>query len=293
MASKASQAATIRATRGISLPARPSGYPLPSYRSCVERTSAPTGPSEGNERRSFSPASVWRRTCFHSSRSSGPVFVSTASLSASLPMSCSSAVRLTRPRSATLRPSRAATASARRATSRAWRPSVESYASISVRSSSPTRSGKTSPRRRWSSRRSSASASAAGPPASSGIIATPKEQCSGSGCPTVSRSTARPTFSISTGASPSSRSANASEPTRKARGTPVAARSRDRRMASPASYPCRVLNARNPSTSATSSTRGAACCCCSSERRASKSSARVPQRESGGFSQAALTAVGG
>ena len=72
MASNASQTAMIRDPSGIASPARPSGYPAPSMRSCVERTSAATLESTGAAFRIASPIVVCRRIISHSDASSGP-----------------------------------------------------------------------------------------------------------------------------------------------------------------------------------------------------------------------------
>ena len=62
IASKASQTATMRAPSGMSSPARPSGCPLPSKCSRLERTSAATASRPRARRRMRSAMTGWSRT---------------------------------------------------------------------------------------------------------------------------------------------------------------------------------------------------------------------------------------
>ena len=72
MATNAAQVPMMREPSGMSSPASWSGYPSPSMRSWVERTSPDTFASAGADDRIRSPMSGWRRTKLHSSSFSGP-----------------------------------------------------------------------------------------------------------------------------------------------------------------------------------------------------------------------------
>ncbi len=85
------QAWMIRDASGMSSPASPSGYPVPSQFSCDERTMLATLRSAGDARRMRSPTIVCWRTKAHSRSSSGPGFWRISSGTATLPRSWSCA----------------------------------------------------------------------------------------------------------------------------------------------------------------------------------------------------------
>ena len=62
----------MRAASGIASPASPSGYPVPSQFSWVERTITPTGRNPGAALRMRWPIRVWEWMKPHSVGSSGP-----------------------------------------------------------------------------------------------------------------------------------------------------------------------------------------------------------------------------
>ena len=137
IALKASQAETMRAATGIASPARPSGYPPPSQRSCEARTTTPTLESRPPTCCSIrSPSTVWVFMIAHSSSSSGPGLLMISSGTAILPMSCSSAPISVSRRTSSLTPISSATLTDSSTTSSVWWPVYSSSSSSRSRRSS-------------------------------------------------------------------------------------------------------------------------------------------------------------